>query len=263
LIGFIDFILLNYLIGQLFYNYVLAIITDPGSVPKKWKPENIDEEKLKQIQEMSHKGYKEVPKDFNSITSVKWCRKCPQHHWKPPRAHHCSECERCVLKMDHHCPWVNNCVGHNNHKYFFLFLIHIVIQAIHMIFFFSIRIFLVLSKLAMKVEDNNLKIEVTLMIIQLIIIVPTLIAVCCLCMYQIQLISENTTSIESYEKEIEERKARKKGKTYRFPYDRGICRNCKDVLGSKISVWFWPTEPEMDGFDYKFVFGRHEGVEEV
>lgn len=29
---------------------------------------------------------------------------------------------RCVLKMDHHCPWINTCVGHYNHGHFTAFL---------------------------------------------------------------------------------------------------------------------------------------------
>lgn len=40
------------------------------------------------------------------------CRKCISP--KPQRTHHCSVCDRCVLAMDHHCPWLNNCVGYYN-----------------------------------------------------------------------------------------------------------------------------------------------------
>jgi ribosomal protein L40E len=34
---------------------------------------------------------------------MRFCQKC--QCYKPPRAHHCRVCGRCVLRMDHHCPW--------------------------------------------------------------------------------------------------------------------------------------------------------------
>lgn len=43
---------------------------------------------------------------------TKTCKKC--NSVKPPASHHCGVCQRCIARMDHHCPWVNNCVGFKN-----------------------------------------------------------------------------------------------------------------------------------------------------
>jgi hypothetical protein len=60
--------------------------------------------------------------------SIRYCDKCDII--KPDRCHHCSVCGTCILKMDHHCPWVNNCVGYSNYKYFVLFLFYTVVLAL-------------------------------------------------------------------------------------------------------------------------------------
>jgi hypothetical protein len=51
-------------------------------------------------------------KEWYPSTEPTWCDKCSV--LRPPRCHHCSQCDRCVLQFDHHCVWLNNCVGYNN-----------------------------------------------------------------------------------------------------------------------------------------------------
>ena len=38
---------------------------------------------------------------------------------------------RCVMKMDHHCPWINVCVGHHNHAAFTRFVFYTPLGCLH------------------------------------------------------------------------------------------------------------------------------------
>jgi len=60
---------------------------------------------------------------FNSPTSLfVRCETC--HLVRPPRASHCKQIGRCVLRYDHYCPWNANAIALGNHKYFLLLLLY-------------------------------------------------------------------------------------------------------------------------------------------
>lgn len=100
-----------------------AMTTNPGAVPSDARPVDHDES--------TEKGANSNNKKY------RMCLKCDA--FKPGRTHHCSVCGRCVVKMDHHCPWVNNCVGLGNHKFFLLFLLYVFTSSIYAMFLIFYR----------------------------------------------------------------------------------------------------------------------------
>ncbi|XP_037045950.1 palmitoyltransferase ZDHHC3 [Bradysia coprophila] len=111
----INSVIFNILSFLAISSHLRTMFSDPGAVPKG----NATKEMIQQL------GFKEGQVFFK-------CPKCCSI--KPERAHHCSVCQRCIRKMDHHCPWVNNCVGESNQKYFVLFTLYIALISIHAMF---------------------------------------------------------------------------------------------------------------------------------
>lgn len=65
------------------------------------------------------------------------CPKC-MVIWTP-RSWHCNICDRCVEWFDHHCPWINNCIGTNNHGFFLTFIIFLYFYLLMITIFCTLK----------------------------------------------------------------------------------------------------------------------------
>ena len=72
---------------------------------------------------------------LDQIEQLFFCQTCKLHC--PLRASHCHDCNKCVLRRDHHCPFLGKCVGMGNHLYFIIFLFFIIIFDSYSLFVFS------------------------------------------------------------------------------------------------------------------------------
>ena len=119
-------ILYQIIISFIFYifeliNMILGCCTDPGVLPRH--PKDLYYLTNRPLLRQVINGHKVI---------VPFCYTCSM--FRPPRTSHCSVCDNCVERFDHHCLWLGTCIGKRNYKYFYWFISSLFINQIFQIF---------------------------------------------------------------------------------------------------------------------------------
>ncbi|XP_042601033.1 palmitoyltransferase ZDHHC18-B-like [Cyprinus carpio] len=116
--------------GVLFVFVIISLLqtrfTDPGILPRATPEEAADIEKQIDNPTGLSSSYRPPPRTKEvvinqQVVKLKYCFTCKI--FRPPRTSHCSLCDNCVERFDHHCPWVGNCVGKRNYRFFYTFIV--------------------------------------------------------------------------------------------------------------------------------------------
>eukprot|EP00899_Mesostigma_viride_P004628 jgi/Mesvir1/14166/Mv09630-RA.1 len=201
---------------------------------------------------------------------IRVCQKCK--NYKPARCHHCRECGMCVLRMDHHCVWINNCVGHGNLKHFLLFLLYTVAASWHATILYIAHALCALDTPPPSTRGNmrggayHDHWQAFLALVKVsgaVLVVPLSIALSILFGWHLYLLAKNRTTIEHYEgvravysRRFREERASCHGGSAAtssgtllplqeplHPYDVGFCNNLHMVLGHNNMCWLLPIVP--------------------
>ena len=101
---------------------ILGGCTDPGILPRQGDDfyYNTNRPLLKQV----INGH---------IVTLTFCYSCSL--FRPPRTSHCSLCDNCVERFDHHCLWLGTCIGKRNYKYFYTLIFCLNFSSTYQIIF--------------------------------------------------------------------------------------------------------------------------------
>ncbi|CAF1421611.1 unnamed protein product [Adineta steineri] len=274
----------HWLLINIMFNYIQCTRVDPGSSPNFGRKQPYDFDKANRDLMKIHQAHidknnntksKEVTilnltnddSDYtqlsdktplnasNSILNTKInsqniCRKCIFP--KPTRAHHCSICAKCILNQDHHCPWINNCVGHLNHRYFFQFCFFLTIGAFYAAtlgfsefqhFLFGRKAFSYLDLLFGR-GVNEVEILPTVtnpsmyftFLFLFIVAVTAGVVLFGFTLWHFWLVSNAETTIDFHTNSTERKRLKQLKQTFINPYDLGFILNWKMFLG--LNKWY-------------------------
>ena len=221
--GTIHVVLYNTVIFILVYAHIKAVRSDPGRLPLP--------EVAVDFSETRRTSRKRKGKSVDEWTT---CGRCEM--FRPPRAHHCTTCRRCIKKMDHHCPWIYNCVGERNVKCFLLYLFYVMVFSIYTVLLTAALFWRYTDEYTLE-QIHERKIHVIVLLVMGLFF--TLFS--CWMMYdQLYCVFHDVTSIELINPDFDREAHPPKSK---MAYLTDVCGG-----GSKLK-WFLPCATSMVTFD--------------
>ncbi|GAA6024207.1 hypothetical protein JCM11491_001285 [Sporobolomyces phaffii] len=122
-------IVFAYLALVMWSSMLKASLSDPGILPRDLDPspqrKYIESDSIDQT--TGEKGPGQFVAEIkylrvrDGVVGSKWCETC--EIYRPPRTSHCRLCDNCVELTDHHCAFLNNCIGRRNYFPFLAFLV--------------------------------------------------------------------------------------------------------------------------------------------
>uniref|UniRef100_A0A8C0RE98 Palmitoyltransferase n=1 Tax=Canis lupus familiaris TaxID=9615 RepID=A0A8C0RE98_CANLF len=224
-------------VGGILFFFVMGTLlrtsfSDPGVLPRATPDEAADLERQIDIANgTSSGGYRPPPRTKEVIINgqtvkLKYCFTCKI--FRPPRASHCSLCDNCVERFDHHCPWVGNCVGKRNYRFFYMFILSLSFLTV---FIFAFVITHVILRSQQTGFLNALK-DSPASVLEAVVCFFSVWSIVGLSGFHTYLISSNQTTNE----DIKGSWSNKRGKENYNPYSYGnIFTNCCVALCGPIS----------------------------
>ncbi|CAM6095840.1 unnamed protein product [Calypogeia fissa] len=206
---------------------------DPGIIPRNAHPPEPDEEFDGQSPADWGGGQTprlRLPRTKDVIVNgvavkTKYCETCMLY--RPPRCSHCSICNNCVERFDHHCPWVGQCIGQRNYRFFFMFVSFTTLLCIYVFAMCAVYI-----KFLMHPKNGGARRTVWKALARspasIVLMVYSFIAVWFvggLTLFHLYLISTNQTTYENFR--------------YRYdnkvnPYNRGVFSNFREIFCTEV-----------------------------